>query len=100
MSDLYDAVLLRTAVKKYYPVLMIPGIIQNKYRKIKSMNIKRTFGALLTILGIGGLIYASIVFVYNASGTRNIKAIVICGILGLIFFFAGISLIRTTKDVS
>ncbi|HEY6062916.1 MAG TPA: hypothetical protein VIV35_04875 [Chitinophagaceae bacterium] len=64
------------------------------------MNIKRIFGALLTILGIAGLIYAAVVFVNNSGGTRNIKTLVIYGILGLIFFIAGISLVRATKDES
>jgi len=64
------------------------------------MNIKRIFGALLTVLGIGGLIYAAILFVNNAGGTRDIKALIIYGILGLIFFISGIGLIRTTKDES
>jgi hypothetical protein len=64
------------------------------------MNFKRIFGALLTVLGIGGLIYAAISFVNNSGGSHDIKALVIYGILGLIFFIAGISLIRTTKDES
>ena len=62
------------------------------------MNLKRIFGALLTILGIGGLIYAAVLFVNNSGGTRDIKSLVIYGLLGLIFFISGISLIRTTKD--
>lgn len=64
------------------------------------MNIKRIFGALLTALGIGGLIYAAVLFVNTSGGTRDIKALVIYSILGLLFFFAGISLVRTTKDES
>ncbi len=64
------------------------------------MNMKRIFGALLTILGIGGLIYAAILFVNTSGGMRDIKALIIYGIIGLIFFIAGISLIRTTKDES
>jgi len=64
------------------------------------VNIKRIFGALLTVLGIGGLINAAVLFV-NASGdTHDVKALVIYGIIGFIFFIAGISLIRTTKDES
>ncbi len=62
------------------------------------MNVKRIFGALLTILGIGGLIYAAIVFINVSGGARDIKTLVIFSILGLIFFIAGIGLIRTTKD--
>ena len=64
------------------------------------MNLKRIFGGLLTLLGIGSLIYAAVLYVNNSSGTHEIKALVIYGILGLIFFIAGISLVRTTKDES
>ncbi len=62
------------------------------------MNIKRIFGALLTLLGIGGLIYAATIFVNNSSGTHNTKALVMYAIIGIIFFVAGIGLVRTTKD--
>jgi hypothetical protein len=61
------------------------------------MNIKRIFGSLLSILGIGGLIYTAVYFV-NSTGDHNIKALIIYGTLGLIFFAAGINLIRTTND--
>jgi hypothetical protein len=64
------------------------------------MNLKRIFGALLSLLGIGGLIYTAILFVNGSGGTRDTKMLVIYGVLGLIFFIAGISLIRTTKDES
>jgi hypothetical protein len=64
------------------------------------MNIKRIFGALLTILGIGGLIYAAVLFVNTSGGVRDIKTISIFGVLAIIFFIAGISLVRTTKDES
>lgn len=64
------------------------------------MNIKRIFGALLTILGISGLIYAAVLYVNTSGGTHVIKALIIYTILGLIFFIAGISLVRTTKDES
>ena len=69
------------------------------FLKQKIMNIKRIFGALLTILGIGALIYAAVLFV-NSTGDQNIKALVIYSILGLLFFMAGIGLVRTTKDES
>jgi len=64
------------------------------------MNLKRIFGAILTLFGIGGLIYAAVLFVNGADGAKDIKALVIYGILGLLFFIAGISLVRTTKDES
>jgi hypothetical protein len=63
------------------------------------MNLKRIFGALLTVLGIGGLIYESVLYV-NSQGNNSFKALVIYGLLGLLFFIAGISLVRTTKDES
>jgi hypothetical protein len=64
------------------------------------MNIKRIFGALLTALGIGGLIYDAVIFTNTSGSDRDIKALVVFGVLGTVFFMAGISLIRTTKDES
>lgn len=64
------------------------------------MNLKRVFGAILTILGIGGLIYTAIVFVNTSGGAHNIKVLLVYGILGLLFFISGIGLVRTTKDES
>jgi len=64
------------------------------------MNLKRIFGAVLTLLGISGLIYAAVLFVNGTDGAKDIKALAIYGILGFIFFIAGISLVRTTKDES
>jgi len=62
------------------------------------MNLKRIFGALLTILGIGGLIYAAVEFTTKSGDARDVSTLMIFGVLGLIFFVSGISLIRTTKD--
>jgi uncharacterized membrane protein len=59
------------------------------------MNLKRTFGAILTTIGIIGLIYAGITIMQHSSHTTPI---IVIGILGLLFFFSGISLIRTTAD--
>jgi len=66
----------------------------NYYR----MNIKRIFGALLTVLGIAGLIYAAILFVNLSGSTHSFKEIAIYSILGLLFFISGISLVQTIKD--
>lgn len=62
------------------------------------MNIKRIFGVLLTILGIGGLIYAAVLLSGAVGGARDIKTIAIFGVLGAIFFAAGMGLVRTMKD--
>mgnify|MGYP006378689543 CR=1 FL=1 len=64
------------------------------------MNIKRIFGSTLTILGIVGLIYGAILFVNTTGGTQDIRALVIYGVLGLIFLVSGLGLVRTTKDES
>jgi len=64
------------------------------------MNIKRIFGTILTLLGIGGLIYTAVLFSNTSGGMRDVKSLIIYGILGLIFFTAGIGLVRTTADES
>ncbi len=64
------------------------------------MNLKRIFGAILTILGIVGLIYAAYVFANTSTTTQNVKTAAIYGVLGLIFFIAGIGLVKRTRDDS
>ncbi len=55
------------------------------------MDIKKILGLVLTFLGIGGLIYAAVLYV---NGTGEFKVLAVYGILGAIFFFSGMSLIR------
>jgi len=62
------------------------------------MNIKRIFGSILTVLGIIGLIYGAVLFINTHGNKHDIKALVVYGILGLLFFVSGMGLIRTTKD--
>lgn len=64
------------------------------------MNIKRIFGAILTLLGIAGLIYTASVFMKTSGENQDIKILIIYGILGMLFFVTGISLVRTMKDES
>lgn len=59
---------------------------------------KRVLGILFTLLGAVGLILAAINFINGSGGTRNVKAIIIYAILGAIFFFAGMGLVRSTRD--
>mgnify|MGYP003626030306 FL=1 len=61
------------------------------------MDLKKLFGTVLTLLGIGGLVYAAILF-GNSAGTT--KQLIVYGVLGAIFFFSGIGLIRTTSKGS
>ena len=60
---------------------------------------KRVIGIILTVLGIIGLIMGAAQFVTHSNGAYNMKAIAMFATLGAIFFFAGISLIRNTRDV-
>lgn len=62
------------------------------------MNIKRLLGTVLTVLGLIGLIYAGYVFMTTSGGGRNMKALAMYGILGAVFFSAGIGLVKTIKD--
>ena len=64
------------------------------------MNVKRTFGTILTILGIIGLIYAAFMFINTGGQTDDVKMLAVYGVLGLIFFISGIGLVKTTKDES
>ena len=59
---------------------------------------KRVLGIILSLLGAAGLILAGVNFLNGGGGTRNIKEIVLYGVLGAIFFFAGIGLVRNTRD--
>ncbi|MGK6350215.1 hypothetical protein [Parapedobacter sp. DT-150] len=59
------------------------------------MNVKRIFGTILTILGIGGLIYTGAMVVQQSTQVREL---IVVGVIGLIFFISGISLVRNTKD--
>ena len=58
---------------------------------------KKVMGIILAVLGIIELILAGYNFM-NGSGTRNMKEIILYGVLGAIFFFAGIGLMKTTRD--
>jgi uncharacterized membrane protein len=62
------------------------------------MNVKRVFGIILTVLGIAALIYFATLFINAKSTEREVKILIVYGVLGAIFFFTGISLIRTTRD--
>lgn len=72
---------------------------QKLYNSNKStnitMNIKRVFGSILTVLGIIGLIYAGFGFINHSIQTREMTVAVI---IGIIFFFSGIGLVKNTKD--
>ncbi|HWB24028.1 MAG TPA: hypothetical protein VG738_01045 [Chitinophagaceae bacterium] len=59
---------------------------------------KRIFGIILTVLGMGGLIVAGYEFMSSSQGNYSVKSIILFVLLGLIFFSAGIGLLRNTRD--
>jgi membrane-bound ClpP family serine protease len=59
------------------------------------MNLKRVFGAILTLLGIAGLIFTGVGIINHNSGYTTLTVV---GVISIIFFFTGISLVRTTQD--
>jgi uncharacterized membrane protein len=59
---------------------------------------KRVLGIILSLLGVVGIVYAAISFINGGTGVTNIKMITAFGIVGAIFFFAGIGLVRNTND--
>jgi hypothetical protein len=64
---------------------------------LTNMNLKRTFGGILTVLGIAGLIYTGIGIINHSGGATTLTVV---GVIAVIFFFTGISLIRTTSDAA
>jgi uncharacterized membrane protein len=59
---------------------------------------KRVLGIILSIVGIIGLIVAAISIINGSGSNKGVKEIIVFGILGAIFFFAGIGLVRNTSD--
>ncbi len=68
------------------------------------MNLKRTFGAILTILGIIFIIWAAYAFMSGGSSMGDVSvskfSSIVPFIVGLIFFMSGIGLIKGTQDAS
>lgn len=61
---------------------------------------KRILGVVLAALGVIGLIFAAVRFANSGSGSggEGTRLTIIFLVLGVIFFFSGISLVRGTKD--
>jgi hypothetical protein len=59
---------------------------------------KRILGIVLSVLGVIGLILAAVRFASGGSGSQGVRLTIIFLVLGAIFFFSGIGLVRNTKD--
>ncbi|AKQ45443.1 hypothetical protein [Rufibacter radiotolerans] len=68
------------------------------------MNLKRTFGAILTILGIVGVIWGAYAFLAGGDSVGGVSvnqfSAAVPFVVGLIFLFTGISLVKATKDTA
>lgn len=66
------------------------------------MNMKRTFGAILTLLGIIFIIWSAFAFLSGGSSVAGLSVgklnAIVPFIIGLIFFGSGIGLIKGIKD--
>lgn len=65
------------------------------------MNLKRTFGAILTILGIIAIIIGAYGFMSGSSVfglAMNRTTAIVPSIVGILFLFSGIGLLKTTQD--
>ncbi|RZJ88450.1 MAG: hypothetical protein EOO60_11060 [Hymenobacter sp.] len=62
------------------------------------MNQKRTFGSILTVLGIIGIILGALGFLGVGGLHLGKMNSIVPFAVGLIFFFAGINLVKTTSD--
>jgi len=59
---------------------------------------KRILGVILSVLGIIGLVFAAVRFARGISGGQGARLTIVALVLGGIFFFSGIGLVRNTKD--
>ncbi|HTJ11771.1 MAG TPA: hypothetical protein VL547_07090 [Dinghuibacter sp.] len=59
---------------------------------------KRIFGVILASLGIIGLVVAAILFMNGGGGPHHTRSLIVFILLGLIFFFSGIALVKNTTD--
>ncbi|SEJ62225.1 hypothetical protein SAMN05192553_106132 [Cyclobacterium xiamenense] len=62
------------------------------------MNFKRIFGPILTLIGLGALIYGAYAFL--GPGEADWKTLLVVFVLGFVFFSSGLGLLKTIKDRS
>ena len=71
---------------------------------LKFINItmeKRLFGALMSLLGVACLVLAIYYFIERSAGNNHpILSFAMFGIPGILFFFAGVGMIRSTRDLT
>lgn len=66
--------------------------------KLNVMNLKRSFGAMLTVLGTAGLVCTSVVFTKFSGNVNDIILFTLYGLVGFVIFMTGLNLVRNAKD--
>mgnify|MGYP007082185761 CR=1 FL=1 len=66
------------------------------FQPLNLMKLKKIFGSLLTVLGAVTLLYAAYIFI--TSKTPEWRTLIVCSVIGLLFFSSGIGLIKGLKD--
>jgi len=59
---------------------------------------ERLLGIILAVFGLSGLVLAVYNMIKMGPGTKSIMEILLYGVLGAIFFFGSISLVRDKRD--
>ena len=88
------------AGKKIHTLLYNQGISFVAPVEMLTME-KRLFGIILIVLGIDALVWTAYNFVQgNAQEGYSVKSLIMYALLSIIFFAAGVGLIKITKDHS
>jgi hypothetical protein len=61
------------------------------------MNRRNIWGTILTLLGSGGLLLTTVLFLNVPEESNNTKVLIILGIPSFVFFMVGINLVNKTK---
>jgi len=76
-------------------------VISFSYKFINITLEKRIFGFMMTVLGIIGFLLASYHITQVPTRTNHpVLSFTVYCILGLVFFFAGIGMMRSTRDLT
>jgi hypothetical protein len=78
-----------------------PRFINISLKFIRITMEKKVFGIIMTILGLTGFLMAAYNFVSGSTEpNHSVLSFTIYSVLGLLFFFAGIGLIRSEGDLT
>ena len=91
MSSKFSTPIVDTITTYRTPLYLSPT------NTIKCKRMKKTVAMILTLLGVVGLIYG-LITVFNGELTESYAWVGL--ILGIMFFFSGIGLLKTTRETT